>query len=69
MPVRKIKAEPVEVISLAFFMYIIGKLVIGAKKEKERLDRLLAVIPAEYKIAEPLKKIPKSMMVVIEKVK
>jgi translation initiation factor IF-3 len=36
---------------------------------KERLDRLLAVIPAEYKIAEPLKKIPKSMMVVIEKVK
>jgi translation initiation factor IF-3 len=36
---------------------------------RERMDRILAVIPAEYKIAEPLKKIPKSMMVVIEKSK
>ncbi len=36
---------------------------------KERMDRILAVIPAEYKIAEPLKKIPKSMMIVIEKAK
>ena len=35
----------------------------------ERMDRILAVIPAEYKIAEPLKKIPKSMMIVIEKAK
>jgi translation initiation factor IF-3 len=34
---------------------------------KERMERILAVIPAEYKIAEPLKKIPKSMMIVIEK--
>lgn len=33
----------------------------------ERMDRILAVIPAEYKVAEPLKKIPKSMMIVIEK--
>lgn len=36
---------------------------------KERMERILAVIPAEYKIAEPLKKIPKSMMIVIEKAK
>ena len=36
---------------------------------KERMDRILAVIPAEYKVAEPLKKIPKSMMIVIEKSK
>ena len=33
----------------------------------ERMERILAIIPAEYKIAEPLKKIPKSMMIVIEK--
>lgn len=36
---------------------------------RERMDRVLAVIPAEYKIAEPLKKVPKSMMIVIEKAK
>lgn len=36
---------------------------------KERMERILAIIPAEYKIAEPLKKIPKSMMIVIEKAK
>lgn len=36
---------------------------------KERMDRILAVIPAEYKVAEPLKKIPKSMMIVLEKAK
>ena len=36
---------------------------------KERMDRILAIIPADYKIAEPLKKIPKSMMVVLEKAK
>ncbi len=36
---------------------------------RERMDRILAVIPAEYKIAEPLKKIPKSMMIVLEKAK
>jgi translation initiation factor IF-3 len=35
----------------------------------ERMERILAVIPAEYKIAEPLKKIPKSMMIVLEKAK
>jgi translation initiation factor IF-3 len=34
-----------------------------------RMERILAVIPAEYKIAEPLKKIPKSMMIVLEKAK
>ena len=34
---------------------------------RERMDRMLAVIPAEYKVAEPLKKIPKSLMIVIEK--
>ena len=34
---------------------------------KERMERILAIIPAQYKIAEPLKKIPKSMMIVIEK--
>lgn len=36
---------------------------------RERMDRILAVIPAEYKIAEPLKKIPKSFLIVIEKAK
>jgi translation initiation factor IF-3 len=36
---------------------------------RERMERILAIIPADYKIAEPLKKIPKSMMVVIEKAK
>jgi translation initiation factor IF-3 len=35
----------------------------------ERMDRILAVIPAEYKVAEPLKKVPKAMMIVIEKAK
>jgi len=34
---------------------------------RERLDRVLAVIPIEYKIAEPLKKLPKSYMIVLEK--
>lgn len=34
---------------------------------KSRMERILAVIPAEYKIAEPLKKVPKAMMIVIEK--
>lgn len=36
---------------------------------RSRMDRILAVIPAEYKIAEPLKKIPKSLMIVLEKSK
>ena len=36
---------------------------------KARMERILAVIPAEYKIAEPLKKVPKAMMIVIEKSK
>jgi translation initiation factor IF-3 len=36
---------------------------------KERIERILAVIPAEYKIAEPLKKLPKNMLIVIEKAK
>ena len=34
-----------------------------------RLDRVLAIIPAEYKIAEPLKKMPKGMYIVLEKAK
>lgn len=36
---------------------------------EERLNRILAIIPAEYKIAEPLKKMPKGMYVVLEKAK
>ena len=36
---------------------------------RERMNRILAIVPADYKIAEPLKKIPKSMMVVLEKAK
>ena len=36
---------------------------------RTRMERILAVIPAEYKIAEPLKKVPKSYMIVIEKAK
>lgn len=36
---------------------------------RSRMDRILAIIPADYKVAEPLKKIPKSMMIVIEKSK
>jgi translation initiation factor IF-3 len=34
---------------------------------RARMERILAVIPAEYKTAEPLKKVPKAMMIVIEK--
>ena len=37
---------------------------------RERMERIMAVIPAEYKIAEPLKKVTnKSLLVVIEKAK
>ena len=37
---------------------------------RERLNRILAIIPAEYKIAEPIKKVGnKSFIVVLEKVK
>lgn len=36
---------------------------------RERMNRILAIIPADYKIAEPLKKIPKSMMIVLERAK
>ena len=36
---------------------------------RERLDRILAILPVEYKIAEPLKKMPKGMAVVLEKSK
>lgn len=37
---------------------------------RERMQRIMAVIPAEYKIAEPLKKVTnKSLLVVIEKAK
>lgn len=34
---------------------------------RERLDRILRLITEQYKIAEPFKKIPKGMMVTIEK--
>ena len=34
---------------------------------KSRLNRLLAIIPADYKIVEPFKKMPKSVFVVLEK--
>ncbi len=33
---------------------------------KERLNRLLAIIPAQYKIADPLKRMPKGMTIVLE---
>ena len=33
---------------------------------RERLNRLLSVIPAQYKIAEPLKRMPKGMTIVLE---
>lgn len=36
---------------------------------KERLNRMLAIIPAQYKIADPLKKMPKGMIIVLEKSK
>ncbi len=37
---------------------------------RERMERIMAIIPAEYKIAEPLKKVNnKSLLVVIEKAK
>lgn len=35
----------------------------------DRLNRILAIIPADYKIAEPLKKMPKSIFIVLEKTK
>ena len=36
---------------------------------KERLNKILAIIPAEYKIADPIKKTPKGFAVTLEKVK
>jgi hypothetical protein len=37
---------------------------------RERLNRILAIIPIEYKIAEPIKKVAnKAFIVVLEKVK
>jgi translation initiation factor IF-3 len=37
---------------------------------RSRLERLMAIIPAEYKIAEALKKVGnKSLLIVIEKAK
>ena len=51
-------------------LYLAGRTkYMDEKFLRERMDRILAVIPAEYKIAEPLKKIPKSMMIVLEKAK
>jgi translation initiation factor IF-3 len=34
---------------------------------KEKLNRVLAIIPSDYKIAEPLKKVPKGFAIVLEK--
>jgi translation initiation factor IF-3 len=34
---------------------------------QDRLNRMLAIIPSDYKIAEPLKKMPKCIFVVLEK--
>jgi translation initiation factor IF-3 len=34
---------------------------------KDRLNRVLAIMPVEYKIAEPLKKMPKGFGIVLEK--
>ena len=34
---------------------------------KERLDRFLKIIPAEYKIADPMKKSPKGWTATIER--
>lgn len=34
---------------------------------KERLNRVLAIIPCDYKIAEPLKKMPRGFSIIIEK--
>jgi hypothetical protein len=35
---------------------------------KERLDRFLKIIPAEYKIADPMKKSPKGWTTTIERI-
>ncbi len=34
---------------------------------KDRLNRVLAIIPCDYKIAEPLKKMPRGYAIIIEK--
>lgn len=34
---------------------------------KERLDRFLKIIPAEYKLADPIKKSPKGFTTIIER--
>lgn len=36
---------------------------------RDRMNKMLATIPAQYKIAEPLKKLPKGMTIVLEKSK
>ena len=36
---------------------------------RDKINRVLAVIPAQYKIADPLKKMPKGMTIVLEKAK
>ncbi len=36
---------------------------------KERLNRVLAIMPVDYKVAEPLKKFPKGFAIVLEKAK
>ena len=36
---------------------------------RDKINRVLAVIPARYKIADPLKKMPKGMTIVLEKAK
>jgi len=36
---------------------------------RSRMDRILAIIPCEYKLAEPVKKIGNKFMTVLEKVR
>jgi translation initiation factor IF-3 len=49
-------------------LYLVGRSKYTDKDFKqERLDRILNLITENYKIAQPLKKSPKGMMVIIEK--
>jgi len=40
---------------------------LGKEFHQERLERILRLIPIEYKIAEPIKKSLKGMMIILEK--
>lgn len=49
-------------------LYLVGRSKYAEKDFKqERLDRILKLITENYKIAQPLKKSPKGMMVIIER--